>query len=140
MSVKLTNRRNGLNKGFSGLLKKEIDRLFEENIDRKRDMCQDVGKNWTRATKSCCRKPDIEGDNWFWIKCKRCKFLTITFSRKPDIEDNNMWQCTSYFEQKVWYKKKSKDVLPYISGKLRLFLLRHKIIKPLTYTTDCVIL
>ena len=63
MSVKLTNRRNGLNKGFSGVLKKEIDRLFEENIDRKRDMCQDIGKIDTRDTKSCCRKPDIEGDN-----------------------------------------------------------------------------
>ena len=59
-SVKLTNRRNGLNKGFSGVLKKEIDRLFEENIDRKRDMCQDIGKIDTRDTKSCCRKPDIE--------------------------------------------------------------------------------
>ena len=64
MSVKLTNRRNGLNKGFSGVLKKEIDRLFEENIDRKRDMCQDIGKIDTRDTKSCCRKPDIEGDNF----------------------------------------------------------------------------
>ena len=62
-SVKLTNCRNGLNKGFSGVLKKEIDRLFEENIDRKRDICQDIGKIDTRDTKSCCRKPDIEGDN-----------------------------------------------------------------------------
>ena len=66
MSVKLTNRRNGLNKGFSGLMKKEIDRLFEENIDRERDMCQDIGKNWTSTTKSCCEKPDIEGDNIFF--------------------------------------------------------------------------
>ena len=61
--AKVTNRRNGLNKGFAGLLEKEIDRLFEENIDRKRDMCQDIGKIDTRDTKSCCRKPDIEGDN-----------------------------------------------------------------------------
>ena len=43
--VKLANRRNGLNKGFSGFGEKETDRLFEENIDRKRDMCQDIGKN-----------------------------------------------------------------------------------------------
>ena len=64
MLVKLTNCRNGLNKGFSGVLKKEIDRLFEENIDRKRDMCQDIGKIDTRDKKSCCRKPDIEGDNF----------------------------------------------------------------------------
>ena len=26
-------------------------------------MCQDIGKIDTRDTKSCCRKPDIEGDN-----------------------------------------------------------------------------
>ncbi len=26
-------------------------------------MCQDIGKMDTRDTKSCCRKPDIEGDN-----------------------------------------------------------------------------
>ena len=43
--VKLTNRRNGLNKGFAGLWEKETDRLFEENIDRERKMCQDIGKN-----------------------------------------------------------------------------------------------
>ena len=27
-------------------------------------MCQDIGKIDTRDTKSCCRKPDIEGDNF----------------------------------------------------------------------------
>ena len=45
LPAKLTNRRNGLNKGFAGLWEKETDRLFEENIDRERDMCQDIGKN-----------------------------------------------------------------------------------------------
>ena len=43
--VKLANRKNGLNKGFVGLLEKGIDRFFEENIDSGGDMCQDIGKN-----------------------------------------------------------------------------------------------
>ena len=84
--VKLINRRNGLNKGFSGLLEKEIDRLFEENIDSGRDMCQDIGKNWTRTTKSCCRKPDIEGDN-VNIHVSAPGFPS---GRKPDIEGDNI--------------------------------------------------
>ena len=45
LPAKLTNRRNCLNKGFAGLWEKETDRLFEENIDSGRDVCQDIGKN-----------------------------------------------------------------------------------------------
>ena len=64
-------------------MEKEIDRLFEENIDRKRDMCQDIGKIDTRDTKSCCRKPDIEGDNTTTkSECRACSSLR----RKPDID------------------------------------------------------
>ena len=70
-------------------MKKEIDRLFEENIDRKRDMCQDIGKIDTRDTKSCCRKPDIEGDNISQVINSRVKFIR----RKPDIEGDNKVIC-----------------------------------------------
>ena len=66
-------------------MKKEIDRLFEENIDREGEMCQDIGKIDARDTKFCCRKPDIEGDNILWIRTKP----VMRKCRKPDIEGDN---------------------------------------------------
>ena len=58
-------------------------------------MCQDIGKIDTRDTKSCCRKPDIEGDNKLQSPYRQ-KGLYMDKRRKPDIEGDNKAEVNKF--------------------------------------------